>query len=62
MNPYDSTENRKKILAMQLEVNAASQAASSASRSGSVDADALWQTWRDLNTEMQQYIETLKRG
>jgi hypothetical protein len=62
MNPYDSPENRKKILAMQLEVNAASQAASSASRSGSADADALWQTWRDLNTEMQQYIETLKRG
>jgi cytochrome c556 len=62
MNPYDSTENRKKILAMQLEVNAASQAASSASRSGSADADALWQTWRDLNTEIQQYIETLKRG
>jgi len=62
MNPYADPENRKKILEMQLEVNTASQAASAASRSGDPTADELWQVWRDLNTEMQQYIETLKRG
>ena len=62
MNPYSNPENRKKILEMQMEVNAASQAANAAARAGDPSADDLWQTWRDLNTELQQHIESLKRN
>ena len=60
MNPYSNPENRQKILEMQLAVNAASQAAWAAERAGDSDAESLRQEWRDLNTELQQFIESLK--
>jgi|TARA_R110000868_G_scaffold82856_3_gene233790 hypothetical protein len=61
MNPYENTEYRNKILEMQLEVNVAAQAAYAAESSGDPSATELRQEWRDLNTELQQYIESLRR-
>jgi hypothetical protein len=46
---------------MQLEVNVAAQAAYAAESSGDPSATELRQEWRDLNTELQQYIESLRR-
>jgi len=60
MNPYSNPEDRKKILEMQLAVNAASQAAWQAERAKSPDAAELRQEWRDLNLELQQFIQSLK--
>lgn len=62
MNPYSNPEHRKKILEMQLAVNAASQAAWQAERDKSPDAPELRQEWRNLNLELQQHIQSLKRN
>lgn len=62
MNPYQDPENRRVILEMQLAVNAASQAAWNAEKVGDRDAQALRQEWKDLNLELQQHIESLRRA
>ena len=62
MNPYSDPECRQKILEMQLAVNAASQAAAAAARDFDPRAKELRQEWRDLNLELQQYIQSLKRN
>lgn len=60
MNPYLDPDVRQEIIAMQLAVNAASQAACSAERNGDPDAEDLRQEWRDLNIELEQYIQTAR--
>jgi hypothetical protein len=62
MNPYSDPECRQRILEMQLAVNAASQAATAAEKAHTEDAKELRQEWRDLNLELQQYIQSLKNS
>lgn len=62
MNPYSDPECRQKILEMQLAVNAASQAAYAAEKAHDPSAKELRQEWRDMNLELQQYIQSLKRN